>query len=420
MSQQHTLLLFTDSYPYTGSQEQTFLDPEIPVLARNFKQIILVPQQLHGQLLEVPTNVRIDDSLAHALNNLPAKVPLVFSQFGLRQLGNELRLQGFRLLHPSAFYRFWSFVSKARIFNNWLSRLIVNTKADPKDMICYTYWLGPACLGIGLLKKQHPEIKIVSRAHSADLYEERYNPPYLPCRQSLLMDLDLLLPDSLAGERYIVNRYSWFAPRCRSARQGVGDPGFLTRPSVDGCFRLVSCSFLIRRKRVDLVLKGLAIAANLRPERKFEWDHIGDGELKSELLSLAADKLPINVSFKVHGYLAPSEMMAFYAKNPIDLFINTSSNEGTPVSLMEVASCGIPIVATAVGGNTEIVSDLNGLILSAHPMPEEVASAILWFVDNPNLAETKRLESRQVWVASYNSAVNFQDFADTLKSLRNS
>ncbi len=57
------------------------------------------------------------------------------------------------------------------------------------------------------------------------------------------------------------------------------------------------------------------------------------------------------------GYGSIDDLMLFFKENSVDLFINASITEGTPVSIMEAISCGIPIIATDVGGNPEIVSE---------------------------------------------------------------
>ena len=45
---------------------------------------------------------------------------------------------------------------------------------------------------------------------------------------------------------------------------------------------------------------------------------------------------------------------------PVDLFLTVSANEGIPVSIMEAQSFGIPVIATDVGGISEIVNNVNG------------------------------------------------------------
>jgi glycosyltransferase involved in cell wall biosynthesis len=46
------------------------------------------------------------------------------------------------------------------------------------------------------------------------------------------------------------------------------------------------------------------------------------------------------------------------------------------MSIMEVLSLGIPVMATNVGGNGEIVTDKVGKLLPADPRPEEIAARL--------------------------------------------
>jgi glycosyltransferase involved in cell wall biosynthesis len=110
--------------------------------------------------------------------------------------------------------------------------------------------------------------------------------------------------------------------------------------------------------------------------------------------------------------------MQYYQDFPVDVFVNVSSTEGVPVSIQEAISCGIPVIATAVGGNPEIVSEQNGILLSPDPQPDEIAAALLKIWDDPALAGRLRRGSRQVWQTSYNAQVNFRVFAERLKSIR--
>ena len=101
------------------------------------------------------------------------------------------------------------------------------------------------------------------------------------------------------------------------------------------------------------------------------------------------------------------------------MFVNLSTTEGgAPVSIQEAISCGIPVIATNVGGNPEIVSERNGILLSPNPSPEEVAQALLMICDSPETARKMRIESRRVWEESYNADANFRAFAEQLKAIR--
>jgi glycosyltransferase involved in cell wall biosynthesis len=111
--------------------------------------------------------------------------------------------------------------------------------------------------------------------------------------------------------------------------------------------------------------------------------------------------------------------MRFYGENPVDLFMQMSQSEGgSPVSIQEAISCGIPVIATRVGGIPEIVSDKNGLLLSENPSIQEIANAIFFLIDHPAVAFNKKSGSRQVWQDKFNSAINFPSFVEKIKSIR--
>jgi len=83
------------------------------------------------------------------------------------------------------------------------------------------------------------------------------------------------------------------------------------------------------------------------------------------------------------------------------------------VSIMEAQSCGIPVIATAVGGTPEIVSDRCGVLLSPNPTPDNVASAIERIAESPAVA-VMRADSRNVWRRRYDADVNYREFAAML------
>ena len=118
------------------------------------------------------------------------------------------------------------------------------------------------------------------------------------------------------------------------------------------------------------------------------------------------------------GYVPIEQIMNYYRENPVDVIVNVSESEGgSPVSIMEALSCGIPAIATAVGGNPEIVSGQNGILLNANPSPDDVAEALLKMLDNPDETTRRRAASRAVWQEKYDAARNFDVFAKRLKAI---
>jgi len=89
----------------------------------------------------------------------------------------------------------------------------------------------------------------------------------------------------------------------------------------------------------------------------------------------------------------------------MDVFAFPTLTEGFGLALAEAMACGVPVVASAVGGVPELVRDgVSGLLVPPAD-PDALAAAILRILEAPELA--KRL-----------STVNLRDFADNFSVVR--
>ena len=78
---------------------------------------------------------------------------------------------------------------------------------------------------------------------------------------------------------------------------------------------------------------------------------LGDGPMKEELIA-AANRMGMQ---EFVTFLPPvPDPGDYYAS--IDIYVNTSSHEGIPLSILEAMSCGLPVVAFRVGGIPEIIT----------------------------------------------------------------
>jgi glycosyltransferase involved in cell wall biosynthesis len=116
--------------------------------------------------------------------------------------------------------------------------------------------------------------------------------------------------------------------------------------------RLITAGRLVRCKRFDRFLTALA---RLRREMNTPVTGVivGGGPLRVELekQAEALGLLPSAVEFK--GSLA--EVAPVYRE--ADICVLTSDHEGTPNVLLEAMACGLPIVATRVGGVPELIRE---------------------------------------------------------------
>nr|WP_128128927.1 glycosyltransferase [Fusobacterium varium] len=117
------------------------------------------------------------------------------------------------------------------------------------------------------------------------------------------------------------------------------------------------------------------------------------------------------MNFNFKGRLENKEILKFYFKNNIKFFIHLSSTEGLPVSMMEVQSFGIPIIATNVGGVNEIVNEKTGILLSANPTILEIIDGIEKILNmSKNEYDEYRINSYINWHENFNAKKNYKDF----------
>jgi len=176
-------------------------------------------------------------------------------------------------------------------------------------------------------------------------------------------------------------------------------------------FIIVSISNIIPVKNIKSLILALS-----KLNFDFTWYHIGNGPLREELEDLSQKSIPNKFHFL--GQMSNSEVIAFLQNTAISFFANISLSEGIPVSIMEAISCGIPVIASNVGGNAEIVNSKNGLLLSSNPSPEEIAQAITSF---KNLSECQMSEMKEnaynSWEENYNAEKNYHNFVNEILSL---
>lgn len=415
------LVVFTTSYPYSRVGE-SFLDGELPHLCTAFDTVTFVPRLYpppgERLLRPLPENVSVETSIMHDAEKESTAV--YYLRLALAALASPAFYAEFRknyrsLLHPAGMRKALGYLGIALDVRGWVARRVERGLIDPGRTLLYTYWFDGTALGAALVKRVYPEIRCVSRAHGYDLYAERYAPPYLPFQETRACLLDRVYTVSEHGRRYLSALHPSY--EFRVARLGTGDPGFFASPSVDGVFRIVSCSHLIPIKRIDLLVRGLAEAGRMWPDREFGWVHIGGGPEQAEMEAYADATLPGNVGCRFTGYVANAAVLEHYRKNPVDAFINVSESEGVPVSIMEAESCGIPVIATAVGGTPEIVSGATGILLPENPSPGEIADAVGRLAADPGGGRAMRSACRENWERRYDADRNFSAFAADLEVL---
>jgi sugar transferase (PEP-CTERM/EpsH1 system associated) len=132
---------------------------------------------------------------------------------------------------------------------------------------------------------------------------------------------------------------------------------------------------LLTRAFIQALQLQPALAARLRLLM------VGEGPLRAECQQLLQDAGVAHLAW-LPGERAdvPDVMCA------LDCFVLPSKAEGISNTILEAMSAGLPVVATAVGGNPElVVADQTGVLLPAGDVPA-LAAALMQLANNPALA----------------------------------
>lgn len=408
------LIIFTHHYPY--GEMELFLETEILYLKEKFAHIIVVPNKIDGAIRPVPNGVSVETSFAQT-----------YRGNGLFNQWHKLKMA---LLYPAVYRELWKapkdvkslrkilgYSSEVSRSEKWVKEYLYRFPAL-QNSIFYTYWFYDHTTGIANIKALFPEISIVSRAHGFDLYEEEYAPGFIPYRHESMEKIDRLILISRHGQKYLNDKFPEFSNKTTVCQLGIEDSGLDLQGNLPSAgFKIVSCSHLIPLKRLPLQIDGIAEFSKKHPRLNIEWKHIGSGPLQRDLYDYAKNILPAEVQWEFLGAKSNKDVFHLYKKWKPHVFLIVSATEGLPVSIMEAFSCGIPAIATAVGGVSEIVNCENGILLSANPHPKEIANAltIIWqtLLNSPQM----QFEAKLTWHESYNAPINYRSFAHLLSEI---
>ncbi len=411
------LVMLTKLFPFEKGEE--FIENEVHMLAKAYDKIIIIATSTPDSPARtriVPKNAEVFSIHASAIKRkLPFSALKLFPFTGFKDYcDKDEKLTIKHSLKRKAFLTY--FITKSQLVYQEALKILARLEIDKYERVSlYSYWFYDTALAVAKLKGslKAPAVKAVSRAHGYDLYPYRNTMNYLPLRSYILKQIDAVYPCSENGKNYLKEHYSLYSDKIQTAYLGTMDYG-LAPQSGGEPFHIVSCCHISPVKRVELLAQALNVLKGSGLPLK--WTHFGGGEGLEELQKFARDSLSF-MECHFAGEIQNIELMEYYQKNPVDLFINTSSSEGLPVSIMEACSFGIPTIATNVGGTGEIVlNGQTGILLNADFNPEELAEKIKSYLQLPESLKNKfRQNCRTKWSNDFNAIKNFTDFAEKIK-----
>ncbi len=152
----------------------------------------------------------------------------------------------------------------------------------------------------------------------------------------------------------------------------------------------------------ELAIEALAILKNQGIRARLTMAGQDKGLEQACRQKAAALGLEDAVSFA--GFLdAPGKIQAFAEH---DLFLNTNRIDNSPVTVLEAAAAGLPIVATAAGGLPKLLEHEVAALLSPVEDAAALAASIVRLIEDSELRQRLAKEGRQVaekssWPAVY-------------------
>ncbi|MBD1383005.1 glycosyltransferase [Metabacillus arenae] len=408
---QQKLVLLTNRFPFLPGEQ--FLETEIKYLAEQFNEVHIIPVNASSKIngRKVPSNVIIYDDFSINSNKYSKFVHYTLRVFSSKQgrlwFGKDFsRARG---IHPKCQFILLSWLGTALHLKDFIK---AKFGEELEDHIFYSYWLSTSALALALLKEEFPGVKAVSRAHRGDLYAYAHVPEYLPLQKEIIERLNKVFVISEDGKNYLLNEHGGsIVEKIRIERLGSLKAPSFSKRSADNVLRIASCSFLSPVKRVHLILDALKSISDI----PIEWRHIGDGELRREIEG-QINELPNNIQVKLLGNMDNKDVIKNYIDQPVDLFINVSKSEGVPVSIMEAFSCAIPVLATDVGGTSELVDEHNGILVPPDVTAEELSLTIKDFYHSSGEQKNQKSENAfKKWSEEYNAEKNYLLFTVSLK-----
>jgi glycosyltransferase involved in cell wall biosynthesis len=122
----------------------------------------------------------------------------------------------------------------------------------------------------------------------------------------------------------------------------------------------ISC-FEDRSKNISGLLRAISKLAKLRDD--FECIMVGEGIDLEKMKSLSAELGLSESQVRFTGLLEGAKVVEAYQS--ADFMVMFSNYENMPVVISESLSCGLPVIATAVGGIPEYINEANGKLVSA-------------------------------------------------------
>jgi glycosyltransferase involved in cell wall biosynthesis len=175
--------------------------------------------------------------------------------------------------------------------------------------------------------------------------------------------------------------------------------------------RLLSVGRIVHQKGLDLAMHALGGLKELN----WEWRIAGDGPQMQALQSLAQE-LGIDDRVFFLGWQSREQLIESYKQSNVFLF--PSRHEGMPNALLEAMASGLPVVATCIAGNEELVAEgETGYLVPAEDI-ELLQAALKKILSDSTIRQQMGIAARQRVEENYSWESTAQQYALYLEKVK--
>lgn len=185
-------------------------------------------------------------------------------------------------------------------------------------------------------------------------------------------------------------------------------------------FNFISCGRFVEKKAQHLTINAFELVLRKTPSSKLIM--IGDGELLQSCKELV-QQLNISNSVEFMGVLNQRQIAEQFAnayafvQHSITTFQNDS--EGTPLTILEAMSAGLPIISTKHGGISDVVQDAETGFLVSEQDVEGMANNMYKLILNPTESKTMGERASEHVTQNYTLELYTQKLFEILKVSKN-
>ena len=389
-----------------SNPNQSFVKTEIETFAKLVKQLFVISTTHELPYFELPNNVVY--TKFSLVNYKTQKID--YDLVGVFVKDSLVHLTNYKYLNKSKEH--FSTLRQANYLKQSLKNFIVSNNIEEETPIL-SFWCDIWAVAMALLKRENTNVKVYSRLHGRDLYEERKPTTTfaIPFRPFVVKQLDGLFPISKHGSAYLANKYPLFKDKIKASYLGCPDYKVCDNPSKT--LTIISIATVRHVKRIHRIAE---VVKNY--PKAIHWIHIGGeaNRLNDPTIAYTEKiineiKLVQNKQVTLMGMVDVNEIESIVNQFNPHVLVNTSEYEGLPVSVMEALSMGVPCIATDVGGTKEMINEKTGLLLNAQFTNDQLIEAIEhissnWLTNKIEYRKTTKLH----WMKTLNPIKNREQF----------